>query len=178
MRCGDLLRQARAAVAADQWEKWLADNFDGSAGLARYYMEYGTKLEATSEDSDDTAQVIPSPGKSLRFSDNDRDGGSALCIEPAYREGYYYVTLVTWDRDHDFCWSHAEGPSGPILRDEIWETCQRFQFIDLIESGERTELTSTPLAFNRWLYEGHEQQHVDRQRCQGIGEVKECCANA
>ena len=110
-----------------------------------------------------TNQVIPCSGKSLRFLSSECDPGLALWIDPSSQEGYFYVTLVSWGHESGEEFIHAEGPRSPIPKDEVWAACQRYEAEHLVKSGERTELASAPLCFNRWLYEGHELQHSNGQ---------------
>lgn len=162
LRCCELLLQAKAAVPAGQWDRWLADNFDGDADMARFYMRHDPE-----SDDDMKAQLIPPPGKSLRFDLRYREAGLVLCIDPSCEEGYYYLTKLSWDFNDDGTqFSHAEGPPEPIWRDDLWETCQRFEYDKYVECSEPTELPATPVAFNRWHfvgYEEHYQPHGDRK---------------
>lgn len=122
MRCGDLLIEAKAGVPHGEWQRWLADNFDGSTRSAQVYMRLaGNREVLESKNADSALLSIDGAMRLLASPSNNR------LYPPASDNPAEYEDLV--ERHQTYQANRNEW-----LNTEFWPVVER------IERGENVPL--------------------------------------
>jgi len=154
-RSKELFDVAGKLIPESNWLQWLADNFRQDSVAATCGMP---DPELPLSGVGNTARVIPTAGKSLRFTSS--EGDSMLIIDPALLAGYYFVSVLSWRCDDVDPHILAKGTFWPVQQDDIWDQCCEYKVERFVECGKRFERATKPSATNPMVY-GEWQIHCE-----------------